>query len=157
MKIENLLVSRYCIEYRKTPLLWGGRSGCYGYPAAILLFIIADTIGSYILGGNNEHHFEILNDHRYYDLKLSKHEINEIYRNYRSLLVHNGALPIDRLLAIGYVFSPVLDKTTNGGLVLNLIPFWNKTYCCVGHFVNTVSLNNSHRAEIIQCIPKPFS
>ena len=38
---EMLLVAKYCIEFRKDTSIWSA-SGCYGYPAALILLSIAD-------------------------------------------------------------------------------------------------------------------
>jgi len=154
--VENLLVSKYSLDFRKDPIKWG-RPGCYGFPAAILLLSIADMIGSYVLGGNTRNHFNILNDNRYYDLRLSTEEIKEVYEKYRCRLTHNGALPLGRLLDIGSASDPILESL-NGNLKLNLVPFWNKSYYCVEKFVRTESLSSSTIArEILDTLPPSLS
>lgn len=154
--VENLLVSKYCLDFRKNPIEWG-RPGCYGFPAAILLLSIVDMIGSYILGGNTRNHFNILNRAEYYNLGLSTEEIKEVYEKYRCRLTHNGALPLGRLLDIGTSSSPILEKLGNN-LKLNLISFWNKSYYCVEKFVRTESLSMSMTAkEILDTLPPSLS
>ena len=56
---EMLLVAKYCIEFRKDTSIWPA-PGCYGYPAALILLSIVDSIGSYVENGNVENHFKIL-------------------------------------------------------------------------------------------------
>lgn len=153
--VENLLVARYFIDFRKDPLEWK-RFGCYGFPAAILLFSITDMIGSYILGGSTKNHFNIFNNSDYYNLGLTDEELKELYDHYRCLLTHNGALPIGRLLDIGHSSQPIFTKTESGDLILNLVPFWNKTYYCVQKFLETVSLQGNMQAEYISKIPQPI-
>lgn len=98
--IETFLVSEYCINFRKDYSIWGS-CGCYGYPAAKLLFSIIDTIGSYVIGGGSRKHFEILNHSDYYNLYLDEKSIKIIFENYRSLLEHNSVIPPNHILDIG--------------------------------------------------------
>jgi hypothetical protein len=46
---ETLFAAKMCVEYRKTDAIWGEfqSNGCLGFPSAVLLFSIIDTIGSY--------------------------------------------------------------------------------------------------------------
>jgi hypothetical protein len=154
--VENLLVSSYCIKFRKDPLRWK-EEGCYGFPATILLFSIADIIGSYIIGGSTKKHFEIFNNNDYYNLNLSENALEEMYKHYRCLITHNGAMPPGRLLDIGTNDDPVVIKTNSGEMILNLVPFWNKTYFCVEKFLKTVTLENNPQADHILNIPGLFS
>ena len=52
---ETLKAATFCSEYRKTDDTWGDykTGGCLGYPAAILLFSIIDSIGSYFRHNKN--------------------------------------------------------------------------------------------------------
>lgn len=152
--VENLMVSRYCINFRKDPEKWK-REGCYGFPAAILLFSIVDTIGSYIIGGKTREHFNIFNNPDYYNLSLPEEDIDELYKNYRSLLTHNGALPLGRILAIGESSDGVIKKI-RGAIILNLIPFWNVSYYSVEKFLKEVQLENNSQANLILKIPEPI-
>jgi hypothetical protein len=87
---------------------------CFGYPAALLLFSIVDTIGSYhhdLPGYGVEvdskrqpipkrplwNYFYILNSD-FYKQKLTGNEIKTLYFKYRCLLTHNAALAQDRFL-----------------------------------------------------------
>ena len=82
---EMLLVAKYCIEYRKDKNIWSV-SGCYGYPAALLLLSIVDSIGSYIENGkgNIDKRFKVLNNDVYYGLNLTDQELQKIRRFKRS-------------------------------------------------------------------------
>jgi hypothetical protein len=98
---EILIAAGTCIDYKKE------NGGCLGYVAALLLFSIADTIGSYYEGNED---YKIMIDKKqrtidssgfkhlfifnssYYDFQLSEETIKKIYDNYRSLLVHNGVI-----------------------------------------------------------------
>jgi len=119
---EMLLVAKYCIEFRKDTNIWPA-PGCYGYPSALLLLSIADSIGSYIEKGSVENHFKVLNNTAYYGLSLSDNELKIIYNNYRNLLSHNTAMATNVGLNIGLASSPVL-QSQNGLYLLNLVPFY---------------------------------
>lgn len=119
--VEMFLVAQYCVEYRKDPKIWGSY-GCYGYPAAILLFAITDAVGSYVIGGKTREHFNILADINYYSLDLTKKEIDLVYEKYRSLLTHNAVLAINTLLDIGAEDDPVFEYNNDRPCV-NLLPF----------------------------------
>lgn len=97
---EMLEAAKLCIDYRKTD--WW----CLGYPAAVLLFSIIDSIGSYFRKNDGfqiqiygkkrsiqetEDHFRILNS-KYFNQKLSDTNIKTLYDNFRSKLVHNSRL-----------------------------------------------------------------
>jgi len=106
---ETLEAAKFCSEYRKTDEKWGDyqTGGCLGYPAAILLFSIIDTIGSYyrknstfkILIDEKEttidsegwQHFKILNS-KYFNQTLSEKYIRELYTGFRNRLTHNSVL-----------------------------------------------------------------
>jgi hypothetical protein len=108
---EYLKVAEYCIQFRKGPEEWGaaGAGGCYGYPAAVMLFCIVDAIGSYHRGrkefkvlidgkeksikNDGSQYFYVLNS-KYYNQVLSKSDIERLYGNYRSLLIHNAAIAL---------------------------------------------------------------
>lgn len=119
--VEIFLVARYCINFRKDPKIWGS-SGCYGYPAAILLFVIADSIGSYVIGKDTRKHFEILDHREYYNLGLGKDKIDKIYKKYRCLLTHNAVMATDIVLNIGKDTMPVY-QFKEGKHYINLVPF----------------------------------
>lgn len=115
---EYLLVAEYCIKFRKND------GGCLGYPAAILLLNIVDSIGSYIHDGKTRDHFDILNNVNYYNLGLSKDNIRLIYEHHRCLLEHNATTGFKVGLSMGVNEEKIL--TDRGGLLyLNLEPFLN--------------------------------
>ena len=131
--VESFLVSKCCINFKKDPKLWGSH-GCYGYPAAKLLFSIVDAIGSYVVGGSTRDHFEILNHPDYYNLELGDESIKTIYENYRGLLEHNSAMPFDHLLAIGNEEGKVFERT-NDMPCINLVPLLNLTEKVLEKFI----------------------
>lgn len=105
---EYLEVAEYCVAYRKV-ISWGEAQvgGCLGCPAAVMLFSIVDTIGSFHRGRtdppievdgkpvaiqrNGFQHFFILNS-EYYGQRLDHRSLRKLYDNFRSLLVHNASL-----------------------------------------------------------------
>ena len=131
--VEITLVAKYCLEFQKDMRIWGA-PGCYGYPAAVLLFSIADSIGSYVIGGQTKDHFNILNHKDYYNLSLSNKTIDDIYKKFRCLLTHNAALPAKTQLNIGIKTDPVI-QIVNSDMRLNLIPFYYKTKDAVLEFL----------------------
>lgn len=131
---EMLLVAKYCIEFRKDVNIWPA-PGCYGYPSALLLLSIADSIGSYVERGSVENHFKVLNNPAYYGLSLNANEIKVIYNNYRNLLSHNTAMATNVSLDIGLVSSPVL-QSQNGLYLLNLVPFYDVSVKAVNALLN---------------------
>ncbi len=106
---ESLEAARYCVSYIKKDGKWGqfATGGCLGYPGAILLFSIVDTIGSYfrknpdfkitidgkeeIINAEGAEHFKILNS-KYFNQTLSSEFIKKLYLNFRSRLTHNSIL-----------------------------------------------------------------
>ena len=105
---EYLHVAEYCVKFRKDSA-WGREQagGCLGYPAAVMLFSIVDTIGSFYRGrtdlsiaisgksvhirGDGFQHFFVLNS-EFYGQNLDKPTIVRLYGDFRSLLVHNASL-----------------------------------------------------------------
>lgn len=130
---EMLLVAKYCIEFRKDTNIWPA-PGCFGYPSALLLLSITDSIGSYVEKGSVENHFKVLNNSTYYGLSLSNNELKIIYNNYRNLLSHNTAMATNVGLDIGLINSPVLQNQ-NGLYLLNLVPFYNVSVQAVNSFL----------------------
>jgi len=131
---ENLQVAQYCIGFRKNPDLWGS-SGCYGYPAAILLFSIADTVGSYVLNGKTtKKRLSILNDSNYYNFKLSNSQLEMVCDYYRNCLTHNSAMPPSVMLEIGQISDEpfVFGKDY---ISLRLVPFFTKTQEVLAQFI----------------------
>lgn len=140
---EYLEVSFYCINYRKNPKDWGS-TGCLGYPAAVLLFSIADSIGSYIIGGSTKDHFNILNYSDYYNLDLSDEELEKIYKEHRCLLTHNAALNHEIGLSLGQNTNNVIEYRDKI-MYLNLFPFYKLSKSIVYNFLDNlenIELNN---------------
>lgn len=123
---ENIFTINWCLTYDKsTEANWDGESkiGCLGVPAAILLFSLIDTIGSFYSGSETEividsskykiakasDHFYILNHESFFNLKLSKTAIEDLYSTYRCKLTHNNSLPANNFLAIGDESSDIFE------------------------------------------------
>ena len=139
---EMLLVAKYSVEFSKDTKIWPA-PGCYGYPAALLLLSITDSIGSYIEQGNVKNHFKILNNSDYYGLNLSDEEIKIIFDDYRNLLTHNTVVSTNVGLNIGSSNDPVLQNQNNR-YWLNLVPFYNFSVKAVNAFLNNPhALNNN--------------
>jgi hypothetical protein len=140
---EMVLVAKYCIEFRKKKYEWPAE-GCYGYPAALLLLSIADSIGSYVIGGNVTSHFKILNNSEYYNLNFSSDELKVIYDKYRNLLSHNTVLARDVALDIGIDSSCILQNKS-GIYILNLVPFYNITLSAVKTFLRNPKILENNK------------
>lgn len=149
---ELIIVADYCIHYRKEkePNLWNGTFGCYGFPGALILLSIADSIGSYKLNGSVENHFKILIEPNFYNLKLSQKEIKVIYDYYRNSLCHNSALPPEVYLDIGEISSPIF-RNQGSQYILNLLPFLEISKQAVKEFLSIPEseLKDSHMIKKI--------
>ena len=75
---ETLDAAKYCVEYKKLDKKWGefATGGCLGYPSAILLFSLIDSIGSYfrknktfevLIDSKNENYLLILSRNVYFN------------------------------------------------------------------------------------------
>lgn len=154
---EMIFVAEYCITYRKDAT-WEVNQfgGCLGFPAAIMLFCIADTIGSFYEGnGNfkikineqdkvikkdNFQHFYILNSD-YYRLNLSEEFIKIIYKRFRSSLVHNLTLSPGYSLSIESDDKPPFEIRENSDpnmVNVHLKPFLKMTQIAIEKFLNKV-------------------
>jgi hypothetical protein len=150
--VEMFIVAQDCVNFRKDPNIWGS-NGCYGYPSAILLFSIADAIGSYVIRGKTRKHFEIFNHKDYYDLNLSASELKLIYENYRCLLTHNAAMPPNTMLNIGKVGDSVL-YIKNGVPTVRVAPFLEITRSSLSEFLkNSDKIVNSSQ-QLIKILNK---
>jgi len=106
---EYLCAARWCVQFRKDDS-WPA-PGRLGYPAALMLFCIADSIGSYHrrghggilatvdgkpakIGLSGPSRLYVLNT-EYYGQTLSHAEIAQLYSRFRGVLVHNAALAPD--------------------------------------------------------------
>lgn len=135
---EYLAVAKYCVAYRKDRH-WGEDQvgGCFGYPAAVMLFSIVDTIGSFhrgrvdvkieidgkstLIRKDGFQHFFILNS-EYYGQRIDEKTIKKLYDNFRNLLVHNASLAPENFLENApheSVPFPVIDSRQ----FVNLPPF----------------------------------
>ena len=132
---EKIEIAELCIEKRKTPDKWDKDNGCFGVPAAILLLSIADSIGSYVIGGNTEKHFQILNHHDYYNLKLEPECISEIYKLFRNYLTHNSGLGVGAGLALNSLNSEVYVNYPEEKYIA-LMPFLEVSKTVVIKFIN---------------------
>lgn len=127
---ETLEASRYCATYKKTDTKWGefNTGGCLGYPSAILLFSLIDSLGSYFrknksfkmsIDGNSEsingtgwEHFKILNS-KYFNQNLPKAFIKTLYNSYRSRLTHNSVLGKDvHMIPDNSTFEDLADSNS---------------------------------------------
>ena len=140
---EMLLVAKYCIEFQKDTNIWPA-PGCYGYPAALFLLSIADSIGSYVEQGNVENHFKILNNEDYYGLNLSDEEIRIMFDNYRNLLAHHTVMSTNVGLKIGSSSDSVLQNQ-GSRYWLNLVPFYNMSVRAVNSFLNNPTILSNNR------------
>jgi len=123
--VEMFLVAKYSIDFRKDPAVWGDE-GCYGYPAAVLLFSIADSVGSYVVDGSNvKRHFGIFNYSDYYNLALSPEILKDIYTKFRSTLTHNAAMPPG--VRLSHNNGQSVFEIQDGILNLNLTLFLDAT------------------------------
>jgi len=147
---EMLLVAKYCIEFRKDTHIWSA-PGCYGYPAALLLLSIADSIGSYVEQGKVENHFKILNNKDYYGLNLNDEEIRIVFDNYRNLLSHHTVMSTNVGLNIGSPNDPILQNQ-NGRYWLNLIPFYNVSVQAVNSFLNNPQALKNNQTILNICM-----
>jgi hypothetical protein len=120
---EMLLVAKFCIEFKKESPPWPA-PGCYGYPAALILLSIVDSIGSYIEKGTVQNHFRILNNKDYCNQNLGDQELKIIYKYYRNILSHHSVLPPNVVLSIGTSEEPLFESK-NGEYYLRLIPLYN--------------------------------
>jgi hypothetical protein len=131
---EMILAADYSVNFRKDPKQWGA-SGCYGFPAALLLFSVADAIGSYVLGGKTRKHLDILAHKDFYSLPLEKKAIDAIYKKYRNLLTHNAVLAPGVSLDIGTLNDAVVESGRDGTYCINLVPFLDTSKKAVLRFL----------------------
>jgi hypothetical protein len=126
---ESLEVAEYCIQFDKQrDSRWPGQSGCYGYPSAILLLCIVDSMGTLIEGGGDDvgKHFQILNNPEFYNLQFTGKELKLLEKEYRNKLTHNAYMRPGIMLNIGKKSDPVLCKMGRYQC-LNLVPFLEVT------------------------------
>jgi hypothetical protein len=149
--IEKYLVSAYCLSYRKDYRDWGSY-GCFGHPASVLLFSIADTLGSYVIGKKPKKHFDILAHPDYYNFQLTNDQLDKIYKYYRGPLTHNSAMPSEVSLDIGKADDSFYSEENNKPLLL-LTPFLKKTKYVLTKFfpnVNGIIKNSNEHSNLLK-------
>lgn len=122
---EMIEMAEYGINFDKSKdARWIGQAGCYGYPSAILLLCIVDSVGTLIEKGGDDvsQHFKILNNPAYYNLNLSEEELRVMEKKYRNKLTHNSHMIPGIMLYPGTSGGSVLVKASDY-YCLNLIPF----------------------------------
>ena len=143
---EFLRVAEYCVGFRKSD------GGCLGYPAAAIMFSIADSLGSYhrdrsdfavpidgkstSIKTDGYHHLFILNS-GFYNLGLTEATIKKLYENYRCLLLHNSALAVDHFLFLGEPSAPSF-VTDASGVHVNVAGFLRVTGIAVPAFLKKI-------------------
>jgi hypothetical protein len=164
---ETLEAAKFCVDYRKTDKKWGefNTAGCLGYPGAILLFSLIDTIGSYFrrnmtftilidgrqekINGEGWEHFKILNS-KYFDQKLSTRFIKNLYILFRSCLTHNSILGSGTLMIpdnsiiegsiTGLSFGTTKDEKGEIVYVVSIKELWDLCSKAVNLFKNDIDI-----------------
>ena len=159
----------FCVNYQKDLKEWGD-IGCLGYPAATLLFSIAETIGSYLSGvpnfiveiegkkikiKNTREYLYILNSDFYGNQNLKRAFLDKLYKNYRSLLTHNSVMAYDHFLGIGTLGGKAFEIKigANGGEYpwVNILPFYEISKKAIEKFLadlNKIWMNNEQVKNI---------
>ena len=158
---EYLHIAHECLTHQKA----GG--GVYGFPAALLLFTILDTIGSFHKGDRNffaivdgknrsinadgfKHYFTL--NTSYYNQTLTEVQIKRLYDYYRCLLSHNASLAPGCGLEVGNHGEPFFSVDKSGVIVaIRLLPFYNQSVAAVEHFLQRIDsiLKTSAQATTI--------
>lgn len=151
---EYFCVADWCVHYQKDES-WGRKQagGRLGYPAAVMMFCVADTIGSFHRGDKNFRvpidgksltirqqgfqHFYVLNS-EYYRQSLSEAAIKRLYANFRDLLVHNAALAPEHVL-ISAPTCAAAFPVINGRQLVNIDGFLAITKPAIERFLKKVS------------------
>lgn len=158
---EYLNIAGLCISTQK------GGGGVYGFPSALLLFTIVDTIGSCHRGdkscsvtvndknrsinGDDHKHYFALNS-KYYNQVLSEDQIKKVYDYYRCLLSHNASLPPGFGLELGAIGEPLFGLDAAGSIrSVRLRPFYDQSVSAVTQFLQRVEsvLSTSYQAAVI--------
>ncbi|MBI3249050.1 MAG: hypothetical protein HYZ50_21310 [Deltaproteobacteria bacterium] len=154
---EMLHVAEYAVTHRKTDKAqWGDNAtgGILGYPATVILFSITDCLGSYFANDPNftvnvdgkewkikqaSQHIYILNS-KYFNLDLSRIDLDNIYKNVRSVLIHNSLLPEGYLLQVGeneeLPFNIAVNEFDNRIYFINVIKLFEITKKAVEEFMD---------------------
>ena len=161
---ETLEAAKFCADYKKTDEKWGeyATGGCLGYPSAILLFSLVDTVGSYfrknndfkvLIDGKQEiinaagwEHFKILNS-KYFNQSLSKQSLKLLYEKSRSCLTHNSVLGSNIVMVPdntsiqpethGKAFIPI-DANSKTIHIISIQEFWELCKSAVEIFKNDI-------------------
>jgi len=164
---EYLRAAEYCTSYVKEASLWGDEQsgGCLGYPAALMLLSIVDTIGSFHRGKDELQiivdgkrvkirkdgfqHFYVLNS-EYYDQSLDSSSIKRLHDNFRNLLAHNASLAPLHFL-VKWPQEPALFPKKDSYPLVNIPPFLEKSKHAVDLFLRRIDelLPNSEQARNI--------
>lgn len=163
---EYLEVAQYCVKYRKDSA-WpdAQQGGCLGYPAAVMLFSIVDTLGSFYHGrsdlnimmdgkrvhikkGGIQHYFILNSD--YYGETLDGDTIKTLYSNFRNPLVHNASLaPSSFLRNLPDLHEAFPQRS--GRLMVNVPAFLEISRGAVKRFLDRIDdvVPSSQKAENI--------
>ncbi|MFO0703215.1 MAG: hypothetical protein U0525_00645 [Patescibacteria group bacterium] len=152
---ELLYIAQVCISSHKDPKLWPA-GGCYGYPAALLLLSIADSIGSYVIQKSTKENLRILNNPNYYCLSIEDRHLDILYDHYRNPLIHNSAMLINTRLRIGNKDDQVLIIKNNVP-VLSLIPFYNSSVIAVENFLTNLPEISKNNRQINNMMKKSIT
>lgn len=140
---QNLLAVKLALQNTTSVQNGSERAfGILGYPAAILMFSIVDTIGSHfrksksqplmIVGNGSvkiscsgDQHFYILNS-EYFNLELKKDDIKAFYKIGRNALTHNSLIGEELTLAASHdtPFLEVCEASGKGKYVVHLHSFY---------------------------------
>ncbi len=137
---ELMEVAEFCVNFDKSQdPHWVGAAGCYGYPGALLLFSIVDSLGSIVEGGGDDvsKHFKVLNNPDWYAYKFESEELKLLEQSYRNKLVHNAHIKAGLKMKPGETPDQVLGRdTVDGEYVLSLVPFLERTRTVVEKFLS---------------------
>ena len=150
---ENLKVVNYCLHYNKndSQIHKDFTVPCLGYPAAILLCSLIDTIGSFFRGSQSVimvdsqpktietafDHFLILNHNFLFNLNLSGKTIFDFYSTYRSKLTHNNSLPTNNFLIATSAANPIFRLNSNDEVeFIDLVPLYKKVENATDIFIH---------------------
>lgn len=146
---ENLLVAKFCLLHKKDENSDNYEDGdVFGFPAAILLLNIIDTIGGYSIKENGWNHFNILNGEIFENQKLLPTEVKDLYNAFRDPLIHNN------ILLRGFHCSPdggVFSKVGNKVDSINLSKLCDLCERAIGRFKETITedtINNKLKNKI---------
>lgn len=166
--LEMIFVSEYAVTYHKTNKnKWGENAtgGILGFPASVILFSIIDCIGSIFSGDVNfkiivddkeqhikgtSQHIYILNS-KYFNLNLTREDMDNLYNNVRSTLTHNSLLPEGYTLKIGdkekEPFKIAINEFNEKIYFINVIPLLNTTKKAVDELIKDFNNWNINFAE----------